>query len=135
MVSELSDKLHNDPAVPRRNLFQLRLASKGCILHATSRSTGDARNMVHSSRKNTCICAIVVVSNRPGIHISELVELAVQRAQLVILVAVGSEIYSTPEITVNHEGNSAPFYELKVSEPIPSKPDVAQIFQSNIAST
>ncbi|KAI1003038.1 hypothetical protein K3495_g5162 [Podosphaera aphanis] len=68
-------------------------------------------------------------------HASELIELAVQRAQLVTRVAVESKIYSTPEAVVNLEGNSAPHYELKISESTPSRPSVAQIVQPNAIST
>ncbi|KAI1004921.1 hypothetical protein K3495_g3297 [Podosphaera aphanis] len=67
----------------------------------------------------------------PGMHASELIELAVQRAQLVTRVAVESKIYSTPETVVNLEGNSAPHYELKISESTPSRPRVAKIVQPN----
>ncbi|RKF82038.1 hypothetical protein GcC1_018023, partial [Golovinomyces cichoracearum] len=77
------------------------------------------------------ICDLV----RPGMHASELIELVVQRAQLVTRVAVEIRIYSTPEVIVNLEGHSAPHYELKVSESTPSKPGAAQIVQPNVAST
>ncbi|RKF73111.1 hypothetical protein GcM3_095024 [Golovinomyces cichoracearum] len=77
------------------------------------------------------ICDLV----QPGMHASELIELVVQRAQLVTRVAVESRICSTPEVIVNLEGHSAPHYELKVSESTPSKPGVAQIVQPNVAST
>ncbi|RKF53442.1 hypothetical protein GcM3_218021 [Golovinomyces cichoracearum] len=77
------------------------------------------------------ICDLV----QPGMHASELIELVVQRAQLVTRVAVESRICSTPEVIVNFEGHSAPHHELKVSESTPSKPGVAPIVQPNVAST
>ncbi|RKF54496.1 hypothetical protein GcC1_211024, partial [Golovinomyces cichoracearum] len=64
------------------------------------------------------ICDLV----QPGMHASELIELVVQRAQLVTRVAVESRIYSRTEVIINLKGHSAPHYELKESESTPSKP-------------
>ncbi|RKF62407.1 hypothetical protein OnM2_033061 [Erysiphe neolycopersici] len=55
-------------------------------------------------------------------HASEIVGLAVKRAHLVTRVAVEAAIYSTPETTINLEVQSAPHYEIKVSEATSSKP-------------
>ncbi|RKF61571.1 hypothetical protein OnM2_040044 [Erysiphe neolycopersici] len=46
-------------------------------------------------------------------HASEIVELVVQCAQFVTQVAVEAPKYSTPEATINLEGQSAPHYEIK----------------------
>ncbi|RKF60449.1 hypothetical protein OnM2_050001b [Erysiphe neolycopersici] len=48
-------------------------------------------------------------------HASEVVKLAVQRTHLVTRVAVEAAICSTPETTINLEGQSAPHYEIKIS--------------------